>query len=555
MKKSLLLILILAICLSLCIVFTACNKDEGVVFVGINSKQYPDSGIKTFVISSDKYGSSAGINSDGNFVSRYGNDVYAVIELKAGYLIGDLAFSFDGTLKTFSAIEEQPNKYFAYIGKIEKQNKKAKQIKIGFLGKTDQKSSRLSIDTTLLEKVENARYQISIEGIDGMDGETVYTHDEFVELLNSQAIKDALANYKQGRKIIAKAWLLNGTEMPNKVVPSFVALTNLSGSSSSDYTAESLEPETMKTVAKMLIGYDEARLAFILKAAEIDEFSPNKTLKSEFYLVDKFEEISDELITYNIDGVDYPAKNNTITLAKMVKASKITAKIKLTTFLSRCYEMRDEHNNHCFEYLNGDYYTYDMFGGTANNKSFSVKPTLRENYLTFDLLKPYEYTKSIFSINTYRFRANNVPYKIGNALEKLNGIGKITIGNEEGCSLKVDSSKGLYVNQIDEQGVSTKDLYFAKGVDLDFALSLFNTENGKTNVEINFGEKVYKCQVYKDVDDTYKMNELSGVDGVTCTLQAGVDSYDNLEVKVKVLLGSSFLDSISLVAMKAERVG
>ncbi|MDY5345593.1 MAG: hypothetical protein SPG87_04225 [Eubacteriales bacterium] len=67
-----------------------------------------------------------------------------------------MAFSFDGTLKTFSAIEEQPNKYFAYIGKIEKQNKKAKQIKIGFLGKTDQKSSRLSIDTTGFEKVENA---------------------------------------------------------------------------------------------------------------------------------------------------------------------------------------------------------------------------------------------------------------------------------------------------------------------------------------------------------------------------------------------------------------
>ena len=547
MKKSLLFVLAIVLCLSLCVVLAACDNNVVHTYLvkGIASdSEYPN-GVESVVASADITG--RGYGTDGatkNFVIESGKTAYIVIRLARGYQIGTLSVEVGGNNETFTQSDSDAQTYYATIGKMTSD----KTVK--FKGQTEQLSSSIIFDASVLEEkpIENARYTISAEGISAIDGNTVYTHAEFVEFLKGSGTKDLFSNYKQARTIVIKAWLVKGTETENKLFPyDFLTLENgrpekdefgndnTFSNSTQDVT---MEAETMKTVFAIKIYENCTKIIFGKGGSYYpDEYKTNTKLTSEINLMGGV--ISEDIITYVIDGVEIAAKDNAISLDAMIKANKVSAKIKLTPFLRKIYDLGYLKN------LKATLTATDL-----------IQTTLNGDYLTFDLKKPYEYSDSVAFANTYTLFADSSLAEIVGGIKTADGIAKVEISNAENKYSTSVCDDCIYYNVYDETVGQTVNYIYYLGAS-SFSMHLTNvTEYGESIAyEIGFGDKTLKFNVkfsssydtvYEEFVYEKNIEIVSAVEGATVEFANSVSESKEIILTVSGELAGS----ISKIVLK-----
>ena len=484
MKKGL-LFLVIALCLVTSLVFVACNGDSDdncyVNGVPVDKENFIE-GVETIRVTSDENASGWATSGEGEnerYTLEKGEEGYVYLWLQKGYAIGDLQIKANGTVYDF--VKDEENGYYrANFGKVNG------SVKIEFIGSTALKFGSLSVliydAASTYGDSSKLRFNVKLDGDESLDGTAEYSLYGLTSLIESVEFKNKISNLNQTQKLSISVWKVSELSETGKEIcifgNDFVKFDCETTSGIESEIDVSFNDETLKTTYTVTLYDYNLTIGIGTENQYPENTAANYKLKQhvKFYSM----AIGEENLTYIIDGTEYPAKNNEISLENVISANSIKLKVALPSLVmklksigmfEKCF--RDSFNSELTFTDNGDNVVIDLYKWYDNGITGAL---LINNY-------NLEFTP-LSGINDYDIFWENY--------DSIEGIKKIRI-------LRGETNKSIYSFEDSVLDISLAidgqfEDYFI--VEQNAAFSFWvSPQIGKGNMQFTLGEDVFEIGI------------------------------------------------------------
>ena len=486
MKKGL-LFLVIALCLVTCLVFVACNGDSDdtcyVNGVPVEKENFIE-GVECIFVSNTTSGwsTSGDVGENMRYTLEKGEEGFVFLWLKKGYDIGDLQIKANGKVIDFVryADNAESEYYYASLGTVNG------SITVEFLGSTALKSGSLSLlvyeAASTYGDTGKLRFNLKLEGDETLDGTAEYSLFGLSSLIESTEFKNKLGNLKQTQQLQISVWKINESNESGKDVSMFgYEFVKFDCETTSGIESEikvDFDDKALKTVYTVTLYDNDVTVGIGTEYEYPENTAANYKLKQyvKFYSM----AIGEENLTYIIDGTEYPAKNNEISLENVISANSIKLKVALPSLVmklksigmfEKCF--RDSFNSELTFTDNGDNVVIDLYKWYDNGVTGAL---LINNYnLDFAPLS---------GINDYDIFWENY--------DSIEGIKKIRI-------LRGETNKSIYSFEDSVLDISLAvdgqlEDYFIVEQNADFSFWV-SPQIGKGNMQFTLGEDVFEIGI------------------------------------------------------------
>ena len=380
MKKGL-LFLVIALCLVTCLVFVACNGDSDdncyINGVPVDITNFID-GVESGVVTSQGTSgySTYGEGENKKYTLEKGDEGVVCIKLKPGYTIGDLQIKANGTVYDF--VEDTESFYYGhdsmqecYCANFGKVNG---SVDIEFIGSTVLKTGSMSVliydAASTYGDSSKLRFNVKLDGDESLDGNNEYSLYGLTSLIESVEFKNKISNLNQTQKLSISVWKVSELSETGKEIcifgNDFVKFDCETTSGIESEIDVSFNDETLKTTYTVTLYDYNLTIGIGTENQYPENTAANYKLKQyvKFYSM----AIGEENLTYIIDGTEYPAKNNEISLENVISANSIKLKVALPSLVmklksigmfEKCF--RDSFNSELTFTDNGDNVVIDLY--------------------------------------------------------------------------------------------------------------------------------------------------------------------------------------------------
>lgn len=490
MKKGL-LFLVIALCLVTCLVFVACNGNSDdfcyINGVPVNIENFIE-GVESGVVTSQGtsgYGTS-GEGENMRYSLEKGQEGVVCIKLKPGYTIGDLQIKANGTVYDF--VKDPESEFYApeyeyYCANFGKVNG---DVKIEFIGSTVLKTGSMTVlvyeDASTYYESSKLRFSVKLDGDESLNGNNEYSLYGLTSLIESVEFKNKISNLNQTQKLSIGVWKLNELNESGKEICIFGSeFVKFDCEDTFDVNSKidiSFDDETFKTTYTVTLYDNDVTIGIGTEYEYPENTAANYKLKQ--YVTFYSMAIGEENLTYIIDGTEYPAKNNEISLENVISANSIKLKVALSSLVmklksigmfEKCF--RDSFNSELTFTDNGDNVVIDLYKWYDNGITGAL---LNNNY-------NLEFTP-LSGITSYDIFWENY--------DSIEGIKKIRI-------LRGETSKSIYSFEDSVLDISLAidgqfEDYFI--VEQNAAFSFWvSPQIGKGNMQFTLGEDVFEIGI------------------------------------------------------------
>lgn len=395
MKKSL-LFLVVALCLVTCLVFVACNGDSDdtcyVNGVPVNIENFIE-GVESGVVTSQGTNgySTSGEGENMRYSLEKGQEGVVKITLKQGYTIGDLQIKANGTVYDF--VKDPESEFYApeyeyYCANFGKVNG---DVKIEFIGSTALKLGSMTVlvyeDASTYAESSKLRFNVKLDGDESLDGTAEYSLYRLTSLIESVEFKDKVSNLNQTQKLSISVWKVSELSESGKEICIFgYEFVKVDGNTVgvNSKIDVSFDDETFKTTYTVTLYDNDVAIGIGASGEYPENTAANYKLGQyiKFYTM----KIGEENLTYIIDGIEYPAKDNLISLEKIISAGSIKLKVAIPSLVmklksigmfEKCFGNFTTSNKELTFTDNGDNVVIDLYKWYDNGITGYL---LRDNY-------------------------------------------------------------------------------------------------------------------------------------------------------------------------------
>ncbi|MGN1097163.1 MAG: hypothetical protein ACI4QU_04940, partial [Christensenellales bacterium] len=522
------------LCLVTSLVFVACgsngNSDDTCYINGVPvDKENFIEGVETIRVTSDENASGWATNGEGEnerYTLEKGEEGYVYLWLKKGYAIGDLQIKANGTVYDF--VKDEENGYYrANFGKVNG------SVKIEFIGSTALKFGSLSVliydAASTYGDSSKLRFNVKLDGDESLDGTAEYSLYGLTSLIGSLEFNNKIGNLNQTQKLSISVWKVSELSETGKEIcifgKDFVKFDCETTSGIESEIDVSFNDETLKTTYTVTL-YDYNLTIGIGTEYEYPEnTAANYKLKQhiKFYSM----EIGEEKLTYIIDGIEYPAKDNLISLDKIVSAESIKLKVAIPSLVMKLKSIGmfekcfiGSLNNELTFTDNGDNVVVDLCKWYDNGITDEL---LRDNYYI-------EFTPESGMCDYDIFWKN---------VDSIEGIKNIEVIQDASTNKYLYTYSDTVLNMsLFDAGTETFDEYYVVEENADF--SFYVSALGESgNISFTIGEDVF------DLGFSYSAGEFL-LD--TSALPAGYTiDYDTHTNQFKITVSAEKVASINVI--------